>query len=171
MIDLPKLPGAYAVEFSLEAPLCVCIGQREASNFPPGEYIYLGSARGPGGLRARLGRHLGRPAAKAMHWHIDYLLPYARRQAVCYYVLPARATQASALECDWSQFLSSLPGAAIPWPKFGAGDCRQGCAAHLACFPGMAGRGLLSVPDLRRGMGRAAGVLPEMLVYQSLNSG
>ena len=36
-----------------------------------GQYAYVGSAHGPGGLRARVGRHLR--AEKPLHWHIDYL--------------------------------------------------------------------------------------------------
>jgi len=39
--------------------------------FDPGLYLYVGSARGPGGLRARVGRHLRRDKSKK--WHIDYL--------------------------------------------------------------------------------------------------
>jgi len=37
----------------------------------PGYYIYIGSAFGPGGVRARMLRHLR--ADKPKHWHIDYL--------------------------------------------------------------------------------------------------
>jgi Uri superfamily endonuclease len=164
--DLPALPGAYALEFSLALAHAVRIGRQAAIDFPAGEYIYLGSARGPGGLRARLGRHLGDPVAKATHWHIDYLLQFAQRRAFCYQVIPPGAAQEWPLECAWSQFLSGLPGAAIPRRGFGAGDCRCGCAAHLAVFPGMEGRMLLAEAGLRRGMAQAAGVLPELLVYQ-----
>ncbi|MFW2853854.1 DUF123 domain-containing protein [Sphingomonas sp. TX0543] len=39
--------------------------------FEPGWYGYVGSARGPGGIRARIGPHLC--AEKAVHWHIDSL--------------------------------------------------------------------------------------------------
>ncbi|HYA22015.1 MAG TPA: DUF123 domain-containing protein [Thermoproteota archaeon] len=39
--------------------------------FHPGLYLYVGSARGPGGLRARVARHLRRD--KVRKWHIDYL--------------------------------------------------------------------------------------------------
>ncbi len=39
----------------------------------PGIYVYVGSACGPGGLRARLSRHLcGR--RRRLHWHIDRLV-------------------------------------------------------------------------------------------------
>ncbi|WP_429615053.1 DUF123 domain-containing protein, partial [Sphingobium olei] len=39
--------------------------------FMPGWYVYAGSAYGPGGLRARIRRHLRR--GKLLHWHIDHL--------------------------------------------------------------------------------------------------
>jgi len=39
---------------------------------PRGVYLYVGSARGFGGLKARVARHLR--AVKKVHWHVDYLL-------------------------------------------------------------------------------------------------
>ena len=42
----------------------------------PGCYVYAGSARGPGGIRARVRRHL-RPD-KTPHWHIDQVTAYAK---------------------------------------------------------------------------------------------
>lgn len=49
----------------------VIAGQRLALG--PGLYVYIGSACGPGGLRARLSRHLcGR--RRRLHWHIDKLI-------------------------------------------------------------------------------------------------
>jgi len=49
----------------------VIAGQRLALG--PGLYVYVGSACGPGGLRARLARHLcGR--RRRLHWHIDKLI-------------------------------------------------------------------------------------------------
>lgn len=44
---------------------------RVAGSLPPGSYVYAGSARGAGGIAARLGRHFRRD--KAVHWHIDEL--------------------------------------------------------------------------------------------------
>ncbi len=52
----------------------------------PGFYIYVGSACGPGGLRARISRHLcGK--RKRLHWHIDRILssPYVQPLATLYY--------------------------------------------------------------------------------------
>ena len=47
------------------------VGSLGTFTFLPGFYLYVGSARDPGGLRARIERHLRRDKAK--RWHIDYL--------------------------------------------------------------------------------------------------
>jgi Uri superfamily endonuclease len=127
MIALPDLAGTYALSFSLPEAVKVCIGRLGWFEFPAGEYVYLGSARGPGGLRARLGRHLR--GEKATHWHIDYLRPHLEIRAVGY--LPGNEN----LECAWSQSLAALPAARLPAPGFGASDCACGCPAHLIAFP------------------------------------
>ncbi len=51
------------------------IGRLGSFNIIPGFYAYVGSAFGPGGLRARIRHHLESVAQP--HWHIDYLLGYA----------------------------------------------------------------------------------------------
>jgi Uri superfamily endonuclease len=127
MIDLPDLPGAYAFSFSLPATIKLRIGRLGWFDFPAGVYFYLGSARGPGGLRARLGRHL---SGKGLtHWHIDYLRPYLEIQGIGY------LSCNTYLECAWSHSLASFPAAQVPAPGFGASDCAQGCPAHLIAFP------------------------------------
>lgn len=90
----------------------------------PGVYAYVGSAFGPGGLGARLRRHLR--GEGAVHWHVDYL----RRRAV-----PVQAwltRDPSRREHEWAASLSGLPGSTAPMPGFGASDC--GCRAHLFHF-------------------------------------
>lgn len=127
MVDLPDLPGTYAVSFMLPEAVKVSIGRLGSFHFPSGLYVYLGSAQGPGGLRARLGRHL--KGNGVTRWHIDYLRPYLKIKAVGY--LPGSAN----LECDWSQSLAALPSARLPAPGFGASDCVRGCPTHLVAFP------------------------------------
>ncbi len=126
---LPVEAGTYAVIFTLEIPQTVTIGRLGTFDLTRGYYLYVGSAQGAGGLRARLGRHLqggGQP-----HWHVDYLRKIARVSTFGYLVSRSSPTGSMPLECQWSQLLTSLPGAAIPIPKFGASDCRSGCRAHL----------------------------------------
>ena len=126
MQTLPVAPGTYALALSLAGPVDLTIAGRRVQ-LPPGLYVYVGSAHGPGGLRARLGRHLrgdGRP-----RWHIDALRAVAEVVGWHVAVSPLR------LECAWAQSLAHLPGAAIPVPGFGATDCRAACPAHLVMLP------------------------------------
>ncbi|HEX9029228.1 MAG TPA: DUF123 domain-containing protein, partial [Anaerolineales bacterium] len=56
--DLPAAPGSYVLYLRLSQRLELGVGRLGRLSFPAGEYLYLGSAGGPGGLRARLGRHI-----------------------------------------------------------------------------------------------------------------
>jgi Uri superfamily endonuclease len=129
MISLPPSPGTYALILHLSHPAVLRIGRLGEFAFPHGFYIYLGGALGPGGLQARLGRHLS--GSSRVHWHIDYLRSAAEVTGFCYLANPTH------LECPWSQALSLSPGANIPVPGFGASDCRsrpKRCPAHLVAF-------------------------------------
>ena len=127
---IPHEPGTYLLWLCLPNSKDLTVGKLGRYNFPPGDYVYLGSARGPGGLRARLGRHLrgsGRP-----HWHIDRLRAAAQVRGFGYQLSSAHTILA---ECVWSQKLAALPGASLPASGFGASDCHSGCTAHLVRFP------------------------------------
>jgi len=123
----PSSPGTYALWVPLTTPAQIAIGRLGEYNFIAGVYIYVGSALGEGGLRARLSRHLKH--GKTPHWHIDWLLAIASVTDVFYFVSPTH------LECKWAQTLASLPTAALPVRSFGSSDCRKGCEAHLIRFP------------------------------------
>lgn len=125
--ELPAAPGGYVLHLVTSSALVLDVGRLGCYPFPGGHYFYAGSARGTGGLQARLGRHLRGDGAR--HWHIDYLRAAAEVVEVFYTVTDAP------LECRWSQALAQLPHTFIPVPHFGAGDCRSGCAAHLIGFP------------------------------------
>jgi Uri superfamily endonuclease len=134
MNDLPVAPGTYALHLHLAQPTSLSVGKLGEYNFPTGAYFYLGRAFGPGGLRARLGRHLrgvGKP-----HWHIDTLR--AKTQLRSYHFVEGASGdihQAPApLECLWSQALANSERAFIPAPGFGSSDCHAGCPAHLVAF-------------------------------------
>jgi len=136
MSSIPVLPGAYAVQFTLVLSHTITIGSLGKVHLPQGEYIYLGSARGPGGLRARLARHLDQQPAKR-HWHIDYLHATNRACAFCYVTDQEIEIHPilNPIECIWSQALNAHPRSFIPVPGFGAGDCLSVCSAHLIAFP------------------------------------
>lgn len=125
MDDLPPLPGSYVLILHLGRDCSIRIGRLGEWGFPAGYYLYLGSARGPGGLRARLGRHLRGPAH--LHWHIDYLRRWALPVEV-WYVPDDRP-----VECLWQAALAAA-GLRCPVPGFGSSDCA--CPAHLFYSPG-----------------------------------
>jgi Uri superfamily endonuclease len=58
----------------LAEPILVTIGRKPRTELSAGRYFYCGSAKGPGGLRGRLARHMRR--GKPVHWHIDQLTEY-----------------------------------------------------------------------------------------------
>jgi len=125
--SVPKTSGVYVLIFRLEAPLEVQVGRFGQQTLPAGNLLYVGSAFGPGGLRARLTRHL--KSQKRKHWHIDALTTAISPVA---YHCDASGRR---LECQWAQHLASIPDASIPVPGFGSSDCRSGCSAHLIAFP------------------------------------
>jgi Uri superfamily endonuclease len=129
---IPDSPGTYVLILHLSRSAeDIRIGRLGQFRFPSGWYAYVGSARGPGGLAARLARHLRQ--AKPLHWHIDYLRAQVQPVKVWY------ATGTQKRECAWARALSGLPGASLPVPGFGASDCP--CSAHLIYFakpPGLA---------------------------------
>ncbi len=121
---LPVSAGTYALWFWLTAPLTLSVGCLGQVRLRPGLMVYVGSARGPGGLRARVGRHL--QADGSPHWHIDALTAQVPVTAVWY-------TQAAQrLECVWAAQLLAVPGTTIPVARFGSSDCA--CPAHLLAF-------------------------------------
>lgn len=122
---VPDRPGTYVLILHLpRSAENVRIGRLGWFRFPSGWYAYVGSAQGPGGLAARLARHLRQP--KPLHWHIDYLRAQAQPVEAWY------VAETQKRECAWARALSGFPGASVPMPRFGASDCR--CPAHLIRF-------------------------------------
>jgi Uri superfamily endonuclease len=121
--DLDDTPGTYALELSLATGQRLQVGALGSRYFPGGRYVYVGSAWGPGGLRARLRRHLREE--KRCHWHVDYLRAVSRPVGV--WLAPSRR-----LECAWAQALRTTPGVRVTASGFGASDC--GCSTHLFYF-------------------------------------
>jgi len=135
MDDLPIHPGTYALIIRLSDTIPLVVGKLGRLVFSSGMYVYLGSAHGPGGLCARLGRHL--QGGGRTHWHIDYLLEAGEVQA--YGIIESKLTNPTQIpiECQWAQYLTNRDSAKIPVPGFGASDCKSGCQSHLIQFPVM----------------------------------
>jgi len=67
---LPAEKGVYAVCFRLGGPVEIRDRRgRALAKAEAGYLIYVGSAGGPGGIRARVSRHLRGP--QRLWWHID----------------------------------------------------------------------------------------------------
>jgi Uri superfamily endonuclease len=118
-------PGTYALIMRAQSQVCVQVGKWGALNVTPGCYIYVGSAFGPGGVAARVGRHCRETASrygKRLRWHIDYLRHVTRPEEVwCAY-------GGRELEHQWAQAFSRLDEIASV-SGFGCSDCR--CDSHL----------------------------------------
>jgi Uri superfamily endonuclease len=117
---IPAAPGTYVLVLQCSTRRTICIGRLGKLQLLPGYYLYVGSAFGPGGLRARVGHHTRRVVSP--RWHIDYLRRYARLEAVWY---------ASGARCEheWAAAVGTLPGAGMVMRGFGSSDC--GCETHL----------------------------------------
>jgi Uri superfamily endonuclease len=118
------LPGTYGLVFKAQQNKRLVIGKLGTLNLQSGYYIYVGSAFGPGGLKARIGHH--RKTFSRPHWHIDYLSQYLSPAEVWY------TYDATHREDHWSQVLAGIRGVSIPLTGFGSSDCR--CFSHLYFF-------------------------------------
>jgi sugar fermentation stimulation protein A len=65
------LKGSYILLISVGGSLWFKPGSLPRVRLPPGCYVYVGSAMGPGGFEKRVLRHLRK--TKKARWHIDYL--------------------------------------------------------------------------------------------------
>lgn len=124
---LPPLPaeaGTYALLLRAEFARTIVVGRLGTLDVRRGWYVYVGSALGPGGLAARVGRHLRH--AKTCRWHVDYLTAVATLDEVWLTLGGTRR------ECQWANALGQMRGATVPLDGFGASDCR--CCTHLYYF-------------------------------------
>ena len=121
---MDALPGTYTLILHADHRRIVRIGRLGQLAVEPGFYVYVGSALGPGGVRARVGHHTR--LATHPHWHIDYLRRAAALRHVWYSYDCVRREHA------WADIFARMPGASIPLPGFGASDCT--CPAHLHFF-------------------------------------
>jgi len=91
--------------------------------FPSGFYLYAGSAFGPGGLNARIGRHFRQD--KKIRWHVDNLSITMNPVECWYHVSQTKR------ECQWNSRLEDIHDT-YPLRGFGSSDCK--CLSHLHYF-------------------------------------
>jgi Uri superfamily endonuclease len=112
--------GTYALILQSHALTTIQVGRWREMEIQPGYYIYVGSAFGPGGVRARLSRHLREDKPK--RWHIDYLRASVTPLAAWV------SYQQERLEHRWAlAFYHMSEASAIQ--GFGCSDCN--CYSHL----------------------------------------
>jgi len=119
--EIPSEKGSYVLILKIAHKQETKIGKLGSFHFPAGYYAYCGSARGPGGLRARLRHHL--KINPKPHWHIDHLKDFGSIVAIWW------STSELLLEHHMAICLSETPGASIPVQGFGSSDCH--CSSHL----------------------------------------
>ncbi len=118
---LPAAAGAYILLVELAEETAVRLPRRAPVILAAGCYLYCGSARGPGGIRARVARHMRRD--KSVRWHIDQLTAAG--------IVRGAWTFPGGDECALVAGLAALP---VPIPGFGSSDCPT-CRSHLLAWP------------------------------------
>lgn len=118
--DLDAGKGAYVLLIELGEPTSIILPKKDEMPLTASTYLYVGSANGGGGMKARLARHFKKQ--KKIHWHVDQLT--------------TRAAHVSALavpdgnECLLGEVLINSGQFQVAVPGFGSSDCRL-CASHL----------------------------------------
>lgn len=125
LLDIEQArPGTYVLVLSSRSADLIQIGRLGALQLQSGFYVYVGSALGPGGVRARLAHHL--KLSRRPHWHIDYLGAHTSVEEVWYRLDTRR------LEHIWAERIGLAKVASVPLVGFGSTDC--GCESHLFFF-------------------------------------
>jgi Uri superfamily endonuclease len=122
-MELPEAKGTYVLVTHAAQMKRLEIGRLGAFTIVPGYYVYVGSALGAGGLRARVGHHLESTANP--HWHIDYLLRWVTPIEVWH------TTDDRRLEHRWAELLENASQFRVPIPRFGSSDYHRTRSSHL----------------------------------------
>ena len=114
--------GTYTLLLYAAQPLApIAIGKLGALSVAGGYYIYVGSAFGPGGVRARVAHHCR--ISHKPRWHIDYLRAQLKLVEIWYTLDPQPREE------QWVSLLQTMPGFRQPMPGFGASDSHN--SSHL----------------------------------------
>ncbi len=118
--------GAYLLVLRLDRPARIHTGRHGRITLRPATYLYAG--RATRGLPQRLARH--RERNKIIHWHIDHLTTRPRIIFEEILVLADQPFQ----ECELVRRMLISGRTRIALPRFGNGDCTEGCPSHLLVF-------------------------------------
>ncbi len=118
---LQQKSGTYALILNSSGQRTITVGKLGELKVHKGYYVYVGSAFGPGGVRARIKRHCR--IRKPHHWHIDYIRPVLELSEVWYTYDPQKR------EHQWADIIMGINGMQQPLEGFGASDCQ--CSSHL----------------------------------------
>ena len=121
LLEMQARAGTYALVMSCSSEHQVEVGKIGRLQLRPGFYVYVGSAFGPGGLKARIAHHI--KISENPHWHMDYLRPALILKEIWFTYDSIRR------EHQWADTLARIDGETIPFSGFGASDCR--CKSHL----------------------------------------
>lgn len=112
--------GTYALVFECRKPATIEVGRLGAVELQQGFYIYVGSALGPGGVKARVERHWR--SDKRLHWHLDYVTEY---------LTPVEAWYVNGTSRDEHRWAATLAAQSdiSTVQAFGASDCS--CGSHF----------------------------------------
>lgn len=122
MLDgIASQPGTYLLVLHAAREASIMVGRLGQVRLARGYYFYVGSAFGPGGVRARVRHHHG--ISTRPHWHLDYLRPALHLQEIWYSIDSVR------WEHSWASCLYYTMQMHVPLAGLGASDCR--CQSHF----------------------------------------
>ena len=119
--------GTYLLFLFIQQDISLTIGALGSMVFHQGNYIYVGSAIGPGGLEKRVARHFKHE--KKIYWHIDYLLKNNFVKIISF----GKILSDQKIECKVvDQIIGTFQEKALIIKNFGSSDCN--CKSHLLYF-------------------------------------
>lgn len=116
--------GTYGLIYESKSSRSIRIGKLGILKLQAGYYLYVGSAFGPGGIKARVRHHLGESSSP--HWHVDYLKSH------CHLLELWVAYSNAKCEQIWVSKLAKSKDVSIPLAGFGASDTPA--VSHLFYF-------------------------------------
>lgn len=121
------LPGTYLLLFHNRINQAIEIGKIGTMEVQQGYYLYVGSAFGSGGIKARVNRHIRQD--KTLKWHIDYLRSHCCLERVFINY------SANKQESNWVEKLQQQSSFSTGFNGFGASDSHH--SSHLFFSPSL----------------------------------